>query len=333
MTRALVTGGTGFVGSAVVRALLREGVSVSCLVRPTSDLRNLDWLDITIIEGDLSDVSLIRRALRHCQQLYHVAAYYGTRPEDAPKMFATNVEGSRNALTAAAEAGLSRIVHTSTIGTIGRPRASRLSTEDDLFDDWETASPYVRSKLEAERIALDLARDGAPIVVVNPCAPIGARDIKPSSTGKRIVDYLQGRVPSFSPGGINFVSVEDVAQGHLLAARHGRVGERYILGNADGNLRLEDFLALMERVSGVRPPGHRRAWGLVPRTCGLGVLRRGARKLLRKEAATPPAPKGYRPAALTADPSKAIRELGLPQTPLEVAFRRAIDWFRANGYV
>jgi len=273
----------------------------------------------------LSDSDSLRQALRGCRQLYHVAAFYSTRPEDAKAMFTINVEGTRNILQAALELGLERIVHTSTIGVIGRPSDGRLPTESDLFDDWANASPYVRSKLEAERIALELAAHGAPIVVVNPCAPVGARDIKPSSSGARIIAYLMGRTPSYLPGGINFVSVEDVAAGHLLAARHGRAGERYILGHAEGNLTLDDFCVLLERVSGLPQP--RQANASTP----LAVLRAALRRLRgdpRSQLAAP----GYRPQALTAAPSRAIHELGLPQTPLEVAFRQAIVWFRANGY-
>jgi len=333
MMRALVTGGTGFVGSAVVRELLSEGYQVSCLVRPASDLRNLAGLDVALVQGDLSDVTSLREALRGCQELYHVAAYYSTRPEEAERMFAVNALGSRSVLSAAAEAGLSRIVHTSTIGTIGRPAGGRLPTEEDVLGDWEKASPYVRSKLEGERAALELARQGAPIVVVNPCAPVGPRDIKPSSTGARIIAYLQGRRPSFLAGGINFVAVEDVARGHLLAAQHGRVGKRYMLGNAEGNLDLAGFCALMERVSEVRLP--KAGGGLAPDRFirGLGRVRAILSGFLRRERGTGPGVVDHRPEALTADPSKAIRELGLPQTPLEAAFRQAVEWFRAQGYV
>jgi len=322
--RALVTGGTGFVGSAVVRVLLREGFRVSCLVRPTSDLRNLEGLDVRLVEGDLRDRDSLQKALESCQQLYHVAAYYSTRPEDADKMMAINFGGSRNLLELAVERGLEGIVHTSTIGTVGRPPEPRLPTEEDLYADYERASPYVLSKLKAEELALDLGRRGAPVVVVNPCAPVGFRDVKPSSTGQRIIDYLRGRTPSFSPGGINFVSVNDVARGHLLAARHGRAGQRYILGNLKGNLMLEDFYHLMERASGTPPPGRGR----------LASLRRIARRFkgaLRGNGTS--SSSGHRPTALTADPARAVRELGLPQTPLEVPFVQAVHWFRTHGYV
>jgi dihydroflavonol-4-reductase len=323
--RALVTGGSGFVGAAVVRALLGEGVSVTCLVRAGSDRRNLDGLAVTLATGDLNDPASLRAALAGCQQLYHVAAYYSTRAEDAALLQRVNVTGTRHLLTLAAELGLARIVHTSTIGTIGRPATDRLPTEEDLLTDLAAASPYARSKLEGEAVALELAQRGAPIVVVNPGAPVGARDVKPSSTGARLLAYLEGRAPSFAPGGINFVSVEDVAQGHLLAARRGRSGARYILGHAQGNLTQADFYALMERISGEPPP---REGGTMAR------LRAALRRLrLGGTTATVATVPGYRPQALTADPRRAIEELGLPQTPLEVAFRQAIVWFRANGYV
>ncbi len=273
-----------------------------------------------------------------CQQLYHVAAFYSTRPEDAKRMFEVNVEGTRHVLAVAADMKLERVVHTSTIGTIGRPAGDRLPTEGDLFDDSANASPYARSKLQAEGVAMDYARQGLPVVVVNPCAPVGPGDIKPSSTGERIVAYLEGRVPSFLTGGINFVSVEDVAQGHLLAARRGGIGERYILGHAQGNLGLADFYELMEQVSGIKPPQ-------VARPSLLARIRSRAGRLTHPRAPTEAGPRtaglpaearpraDYRPSALTADPTRAITELGLPQTPLEVAFRQAVVWFRANHYV
>ena len=333
---ALVTGGTGFVGSAVARALLDKSVAVRCLVRATSDRHNLEGLDVELFQGDLLDAAAMRRCVKGCHQVYHVAAYYSTRANDAGKMFAINVKGARNVLRAAIEAGTERIVHTSTIGTIGQPTddrqmVPRLANEDDVISELERASPYVRSKLSAEAWALEQARKGAPIVVVNPCAPVGPRDVVPSSTGQRIVDYLHGRLPSFSPGGINFCAVEDVAIGHFLAAQRGRVGHRYILGNTEGNLLLEDFYALMERTSGVpRPQGDRPSW--------LGRLRRAlrdVRSLRRASGDLPPEfpSSGNRPSALTADPSRAVTELGMPQTQLEVAFRNAVDWFRENGYV
>ncbi|MFH1084663.1 MAG: NAD-dependent epimerase/dehydratase family protein [Chloroflexota bacterium] len=322
--RACVTGATGFVGSAVVHALLAEGYAVRCLVRPGSDRRNLEGLDVELAPGDVCAPETLAPALRGCDELYHVAALYSTRPEDAARLFEVNVEGTRHVLRAGLKAGLQCVVYTSTIGTIGRRRDGRPPTEEDLFADAATASPYARSKLAAEALALELAASGAPIVVVNPCAPVGPRDIKPSSTGQRILDYLRGRVPSFPAGGMNFLAVEDVAAGHLLAARHGRPGQRYILGHQQGNLTLAGFYALMRQASGLEPPGLRQR----------SALRRLAGQLRRAlGGAAAGQPSGYQPSALTADPARAVRELGLPQTPLAVAFGRAVTWFRENGYI
>ena len=314
--RAFLTGATGFVGAHVARALLDAGVEVRALARQGSDTRNLQGLDVEVVYGDLLEPETLASGMRGCDHVYHVAAYYGTRPEDGPTMYRVNVQGTKNVLEAALRQGVQRVVHTSTIGTIGRPQDNRLPTEATPFNLWETASDYVKSKRLGEEAAL--AQQGLEVVVVHPCAPVGPGDIKPTSTGQRIVSYLNGKIPSFPPGGINFVAVQDVALGHVLAGRLGKPGERYILGNAQGNLQLADFLALMRAASGIAlaPPKRRnplarlRAW-------------------LRPARGTP----GFQPLALTCDPSRAIRELGLPQTPLATAFEAAVAWFRAHGYV
>lgn len=231
-------------------------------------------------------------------------------------MYEVNVGGTKAILKAARLAGVRRIVYTSTIGAIGRPADGSLPTEEMEFNLWETSSHYARSKYLAEMLAVSMAGQGLPVVIVNPCAPVGAGDLKPSSSGKRVVDYLRGRPPSFLEGGINMVAVRDVAAGHLLAARLGRPGRRYILGNAQGNLLRADFYRLMEQASGLRPPS---SGGRSP----LSRLLRAADK----------APRGRQPEALTCRPARAIAELGLPQTPLEQALVEAVEWFRANGYV
>jgi dihydroflavonol-4-reductase len=254
-------------------------------------------------------------------------------------MYEVNVHGTKSVMRAALRSGVPRVVHTSTIGTIGQPEDGSLATEATPFNLWDTASHYAKSKYLAEVVVLNMCAQGLPAVVVNPCAPVGPRDIKPSSTGQRLLDYLHGRQPSFVPGGINFVSVDDVAEGHVLAAEKGRIGERYILGHRDGNLSLAAFLALMERVSGTTPgPGPRGQ-----RSSYLGTKRtfsHGARRvlsLLRRDepdrARRNGAAQGFRPLALTCDPSKAVSELGLPQTPLDNAFAEAVAWFKENGYV
>lgn len=323
MVRAFVTGATGFVGSAVVHALLRRGVEVRALARRSSDLRNLADHDVAIVHGDLLQEDGLTNALQGCDMLYHVAAYYSTSEADAQKMYEVNVQGTKSIMRAALTAGVQRVVHTSTIGTIGQPGDGRLATEEMPFDHWETGSHYAKSKYLGEVAALSICNLGLPVVVVNPCAPVGPGDLKPSSTGQRILDYLHGKRPSFVSGGINFVAVRDVAEGHILAAEKGRVGERYILGHREGNLMLEDFLRLMERVSGEPRPQYRV-------TAGVSMMRR-VLSVLRLEKRAPV--RDFRPDALTCDPSKAIGELGLPQTPLESAFAEAVAWFRDHGYV
>jgi len=321
--RAFVTGATGFVGSAVVRSLLRRNTDVRVLARRTSDLRNIDGLDVDVFCGDLLDEAGLVSGLRGCDVLYHVAAYYSTSEAQSQMMYEINVRGTKNVLRAALKAGVRRVVHTSTIGTIGQPEDGSLATEEMPFNLWDRCSHYVKSKHLAEVAALSMCDHGLQVVVVNPCAPIGPRDIKPSSTGQRILDYLHGKRASFVQGGINFISVQDVAEGEVLAAEKGRVGERYILGHREGNLQLSDFEGLMEHVSGVRRPDTARRWSSV-----LGLMWGRARG--RGNVATE---RDSRPRALTCDPSKAICELGLPQTPLETAFAQAVTWFRENGYI
>ncbi len=316
--QAFVTGATGFVGAAVVRELLSHGVSVRALVRPNSNRRNVEGLDIEIVEGDLRDSHALPDALAGCEILFHVAAYYTTREEDARTMYEINVGGTKNLLTAAWHTGVKKVVHTSTIGTIGQSVDGALPTEDTEFNLWETCSHYVKSKYLAEMVALSMGQQGLQVVVVNPTAPLGPRDIKPTSTGQRVIDCLEERVPSFVPGGISFVAVQDVARGHWLAAVKGHPGRRYLLGNIKGNLMVEDFMQLVEKVSGVPVPRQRRR----------NPLSR-ARQWLRPD----PRPQGTRPAALVCDPSRAVRELGLTQTPLEDALREEAEWFRAHGYL
>ncbi len=327
--KAFVTGATGFVGSAVVRALLRRGIQVTALARRSSDLRNLAGFDVAIVYGDLLKEDELAHALLGCEMLYHVAAYYSTSEADAQEMYEVNVQGTKAVMRAALTAGVQMVVHTSTIGTIGQPGHGRLATEDMPFDHWETGSHYAKSKYLGEVAAMSACNLGLPVVVVNPCAPVGPGDLKPSSTGQRILDYLHGKRPSFVPGGINFVPVEDVAEGHILAAEKGRIGERYILGHKEGNLMLEDFLRLMERVSGGPAPEHQVTADVPMVGRALSLLRLGKRTLARRGAPV----RDFRPDALTCDPSKAISELGLPQTPLEDAFVEAVAWFREHGYV
>ncbi len=320
--KAFVTGATGFLGGLLVRELVADGVATRVLVRPESETRWLQGLPVEQVVGDLRDGKSLRAAMEGCDTLFHVAAFYSTREEDGSLMYEINVAGTKHVLRTAADLRYARVVHTSTIGTIGRPPDGSLPNEDVEFNLWDSCSHYVRSKYLAELLALNMAGDGLPVVVVNPTSPVGPGDVKPSSSGKRILDVLAGKVPSFPPGGLNFVAARDVARGHILAARKGQIGRRYILGNVEGNLTLEQFLRLVSKVAGVR----------VART-GRKPLLEAVRKMLKRPAAPSEGPKGHLPFALTCDCRRAVRELGMPQTPLSDALAEAVRWFRENGYV
>ena len=318
--RAFVTGAGGFVGSHVVRALLEQGATVRALVRPQKAAPDLAALGVEVIQGDVRDAPGMVRALEGCDSVFHVAALYSTRQEDAAALYEVNVRGTLNVLLAALRTGVSRFVLTSTIGTIGQTRDGTPPDESVPFNMWATASHYARSKHLADMVALALADQGLGVVIVHPTGCVGPGDAKPSATGQRIVDFLAGRRSPYPPGGINFVAVTDVAMGHVLAAQRGEMGQRYILGNATGNLKEDEFHILLSRVTGqpiplVRRRRKERVFSLTPLW-----------------SARPPA-SGHLPAALTANPARAIRDLGLPQTPLDVAFSQAIAWFRARGMI
>jgi dihydroflavonol-4-reductase len=295
--RAFVTGASGFVGSHVVRALLETGVQVTALVRPGSG-EALAGLPVVPVTGDLLAVDRWAGALAGHDTLFHVAALYSAGPGEEQAMYAANVGATQRLYAAAAAAGLARVVHTSTVGTVGRPADGSLPDEEAPFNLWPVASDYVRSKWLGEAVALWWNRRGLPVVVVHPTAPVGPGDRKPTATGQRFVDFLAGRPPDYPAGGMNCCPVADVAQGHLLAARRGQQGRRYILGHRAGNLDEAAFLALLARASGLALP--------------------------------PPTtrPAGRRPLSLTANPGRAIRELGLPQSDLEAAFALEVAFYR-----
>lgn len=295
---AFVTGAAGFVGSHVVRALLAAGVDVRALVRRAAAAVALAGLDLELVEGDLLQPAGWSPRLAGCDTLFHLAAFYSIQPADAQRLYAVNVGGAQAVLQAAAGAGVGCVVHTSTIGVIGRPADGSLPDEDTPFNLWRTGSNYVRSKWLGEAAALWWHERGLPVVVVHPTGPIGAGDAKPTATGQRVQDFLAGRRPDFPPGGMNLCPVGDIAAGHLLAARRGQPGQRYILGHAAGNLSEQAFLALLAQASGLPTP--------------------------RAE----PRPAGRRPWALTANPARAIRELGLPQGDLGAALVEAVRFYR-----
>jgi dihydroflavonol-4-reductase len=326
--KALVTGSTGFIGAAVARCLLEHGVDVRVLVRRDSDLGNLQGLNVEQAYGDLRDAASLRHALTGCRQLYHVAAHYALWAPDPQIFYDINVTGTRTLMEAARDAGVERIVYTSTIGAIGLPPGGRLGTEETPVSLDQMSGHYKRSKYLAEQEVRKMAHAGLPVVIVNPSAPVGARDIKPTPTGQVIVDFMKGRMPAYIETGMNLVDVDDVAVGHLHAMEKGRIGERYILGHR--NLMLREVFALLSRLTGVPAPTVK-----LPR---LAILPLAYMNQWLADYVTHRPPRipleGVKMAryVMHYDCSKAIRELALPQTPVEVALENAVRWFRDHKY-
>ena len=320
---AVVTGANGFLGAHLVRALLRRGVHVRALVRPTSDVRVLEGLDVEIRRGALDDPTFLQDALKGVDVLFHLAALYSQRPEDVGLLYKVNVGLVRSLVKFAWDVGVPRIVHTSTIGVIGRRKDGRPPDEEAPFNLWDQASHYVRSKHLGEVAALTWARMGAPVVVVNPTAPVGPYDWRPTPTGRRVLAVLAGRVPSYPPGGMNLVPAHDVAEGMILAALKGRVAERYILGHLEGNWDVSRFVACVAQEAGIPNP-----LALSPKPRGPRWLRAGLRRLRHVRGR-----RGHAPFSLTANPRKAVEELGMPQSDLCQAVRAAVEWYRERGYV
>lgn len=320
--RSLVTGGSGFVGGHLVRALLEDGDEVRCLVRESSPRDNLAGLPVELASGDLTCAGSVRDAVRGVDRVFHCAADYRLWVPDPERMFATNVDGTRNVLAAAAAEGVGRVVYTSTVGTLGHVSGGA-ADEDTPVDESEMVGAYKLSKFRAERVAEEWARRGLPVVIVNPSAPVGEADVKPTATGQMIVDFLAGKMTAYVDTGLNLVDVHDVARGHVLAWEKGRPGARYILGNR--NLTLKEILDLLASITGRRAPRVRlphwvplavstvdtwfaRSLGTTPR------LPLDAVRLARKR--------------MFFDPSRARRELGLPASPVRDALARAVTWFR-----
>ena len=328
--KTLVTGASGFIGSAVVRKLLARNREVRCYVEPGAPRANLAGLDVEVLEGDVNDRARIAEALRGCDTLYHLAAIYAIWLPDNGKMYQVNVEGTKTVLWAAYKANLSRVVYTSSIAAVGHRPGAEPADESVPFtgDDWRDANAYIRSKWLSELDALRFAREGLPLVAVNPAFPFGERDIGPTPTGGFIVALLRGMVPGYVDGGFCAIDVEDVAEGHVLAAEKGRVGERYILGNH--NVSWHEFFHLVARIAGVKAPSLK-----LSRRVALGAawaIENWAVRVKHKRPFGTLKSAKYTARYVYFDNRKARDELGLPSTPLEQTVERAVRWFRANGY-
>jgi dihydroflavonol-4-reductase len=325
--KTLVTGGTGFVGRAVVEELLAAGREVRVLAR-NPEHPALAGLAVEVAVGDLRDPDSLDEALAGCTRLFHVAADYRLWVPDPATMYAINLEGTRRLLKAAAARGLDRVVYTSTVGTLGNPGDGTPGAEDTPVSLKEMVGHYKRSKFLAEAVALDFARQGLPLVVVNPSTPVGPWDFRPTPTGQMIVDFLKRRMPAYLETGLNLIHVRDVARGHLLAEGKGRVGEKYILGN--DNLSLSRIFQLLAELTGMAAPKVRLPYWPV---LGMAYVDEFIATYLRRRPPRMPVSairmaKKY----MYFDNRKAVQYLGLTVTPVRQALAEAVEWFRQHGY-
>jgi dihydroflavonol-4-reductase len=327
--RVLVTGASGFVGSAVARRLCAEGFDVRALVRASSPRANVEGLGATLVEGDLRDPASILKATQGVRYVFHVAADYRIWAKDPEEIVRNNLEGTRSVMEAALACDVERLVYTSSVATLSLKNASAPVDETSPLDPADAIGAYKRSKVVAERLVEQMiAEDGLPAVIVNPSTPIGPRDIKPTPTGRIIVEAASGRMPAFVDTGLNLAHVDDVAQGHLLAFQKGRIGERYILGGQD--VDLGDMIAVIAQLVGRKPPTVKLPRGpLYP----LAFVAEAIAGVTGKEPfLTTDALKmsGYKMFFTSA---KAERELGYRCRPYREALADAVAWFRQAGYV
>ena len=320
--KALITGATGFVGAAVARALLRSGWQVRALVRPSSNRTNIATLALEPVVGDLTDAASLERALQGCEALFHVAAEYSLWTREPQRLYRNNVEGTRLLLNTAARLSVQRIVYTSSVATLGL-REDVPSDESMVAREQDMIGHYKRSKFLAEQWVLEAARGGMPVVIVNPSAPVGPGDIKPTPTGRLVLDAVSGRMPAYVDTGLNIVHVDDVAAGHLLAWQKGRIGERYILGGTD--LSLREILTIIARLIGRKPPRVR-----LPIAAALPIayVAEAWARLLNTE--TRVTVDGVRMARhhMFFSSAKAERELGYHWRSAEAALADAVQWFQ-----
>lgn len=323
----LVTGATGFVGSAVLRRLVAAGHECRVLVRKGSDRRNLEGVEAQAITGDLTDEASVRAAAQGCRFVFHVGAAYHLWHPRPSTIYAANVEGTRHVLSAATEAGVERVVYTSSVATLGLHPDGTPADEETPTGLGQMIGHYKRSKYLAEQEARRAAREGLDVVIVHPSAPVGPRDLRPTPTGRMVLDAAAGRMPAYVDTGLNVVHVDDVAEGHLLALQRGRSGEGYVLGGE--NMSLREILTLLAEITGRRPPRWRLSPGpLLPLAWiaqGWARLSGGAEPRLTVDGLRLARKRMY------FSSQKARRELGYDPRPPRQALEDAVAWFRAGG--
>jgi dihydroflavonol-4-reductase len=325
--KVFVTGATGFIGGQLTRELLADGCTVRVLVRPGSDRRNLVGLDVELWEGDLLDRDNLEQALAGIDTLYHAAADYRLWTRNPAVMYDINVTGTRNILEAALANNVRKVVYTSSVGTLGNPGDGRPGNEATPVAFSDMVGDYKKSKYLAEQEAETFLQRGLPLVIVNPSTPVGPGDVKPTPTGKIIVDFLNRKMPAYLDTGLNIIDVADCARGHILAAEKGEIGRKYILGNED--LTLRQILDLLAEITGLPAPRVRLPYTPILLAAYLNEAISG---ITGREPLIPLAGVRMAKKFMFFDSSRAVRELGLPRRPAAEALARAVAWFRANGY-
>ena len=327
--KAFVTGATGFLGSHVARVLGEQGADLRLLVRSTSNLRNLEGIKAETATGDLRDSSSLEKGMSGCDTVFHVAADYRLWVRDPAEMYRSNVDGTKAILDAARKNGVRRVVYTSSVATVGFTGNGHPADEDSPVSLADMIGPYKRSKFLAEQLAMEAGGSGMHVVVVNPTTPVGEQDVKPTPTGRIVVDFLKRRFPAYVETGLNLVDVRECALGHVVALEKGRPGERYILGGE--NLTLKQILDKLGEISGLPSPKVKLPYVFAFAT---GIVDEAitGRLLHREPRATVDSVRMGKK-KMFASCAKAERELGWKIVPVEGALRRAVEWFQANGYV
>ena len=326
--KAFVTGATGFVGSHVARALAEQGADLRLLVRPTSPTANIEGLRGDRVVGDLCDLESLKSAMAGCDVVFHVAADYRLWARDPREMYRSNVEGTRNVIQAAQLASVRRVIYTSSVSTMGFTRNGHLAHEDSPVNLREMIGHYKKSKFQAESLALEAGRNGAAVIVVNPTTPVGERDIKPTPTGRIIVDFLKRKFPAYVDTGLNLVDVKECARGHVTAMEKGKPGERYVLGGE--NLSLKQILDKLAAITGLPSPRVKLPYALALATGVVDTAIRGV--LLRREPRVTIDAVRMGRKKMFVSSAKAERELGWQIVPVDNALRRAVEWFREYRY-
>ena len=326
--KILFTGGSGYIGSAVVREILNNGGKAKVLARETDDLRNLDGLDVDLVYGDITDFHSIKDALRGCDRVFHLAAIYAIWLPDPKMMYWVNVQGTKNVLEACLQKKIKKVVYTSSVAALGAHGKGRPADESAQFNLWRTRDDYYISKFRAEQAALDYFRRGLPVVIVNPTNPCGPRDMMPTPNGQLIINIINGKLPGYVDGGINVSDIDDTAKGHVLAMEKGEPGEKYVLGNT--NVSVKEYFDLIAQIGGGKSPSIK-----IPRAVavGSGYLYQLLAAITRKPPVTTAAWVRVGSEYSFWDSSKAVNELGMPQTPIRESIQNAIDWFKDNEYL